>query len=97
MSTRDSTALLKVNITRSNDEIGIFASIDLDGDRIYLFNKLNVLVTHLVRNHLETDNSRVAIVKDGRVIGIGPGKTNVRVSCCPGSAARGVRQRHSLP
>lgn len=64
-----------------NDGNSIFSLIDcsLDGDRIYLFNKLNVLVTSLVRNHLETDNARVAIVKDGRVIGIGPGKTNVRV------------------
>ena len=51
----------------------------IDGDRIYLFNKLNVLVTPLVRTHLETDNTRIALVKDGRLIGIGPGKTNVRV------------------
>lgn len=51
----------------------------IDGDRIYLFNKLNVLVTPLVRTHLETDNIRIAMVKDGRLIGIGPGKTNVRV------------------
>ncbi len=52
----------------------------LDGDRIYLFNKLNVRVTPLVRTYLETDNTRVAIIKNGRVIGIGPGKTNVRVN-----------------
>ena len=52
----------------------------LDGDRIYLFNKLNVLVTPFVQSHLETENSRIAVIKNGRVIGIGPGKTNVRVS-----------------
>jgi hypothetical protein len=52
----------------------------LDGDRIYLFNKLNVLVTSFVRSHLETENPRIAIIKNGQVIGIGPGKTNVRVS-----------------
>jgi hypothetical protein len=51
----------------------------IDGDRIYLFNKLNVLVTSFVRSHLETENTRVAIIKNGRVMGIGPGKTNVRV------------------
>lgn len=51
----------------------------LDGDRIYLFNKLNVLVTSFVRSHLETDNTRVAIVQNGRIIGLRPGKTNVRV------------------
>ncbi|CAF2892626.1 unnamed protein product [Rotaria sp. Silwood2] len=50
-----------------------------NGDRIYLFNKLNVLITPLVRAHLETDNTRVAIIKDDRVIGIGPGKTNIRI------------------
>jgi hypothetical protein len=52
----------------------------LDGDRIYLFNKLNVLVTPFVRAHLTTENPRVAVVKNGRVVGIGPGKTNIRVS-----------------
>jgi hypothetical protein len=51
----------------------------IDGDRIYLFNKLNVLVTSFVRSHLETENTRVAIIKNGRVMGISPGKTNVRV------------------
>ncbi len=51
-----------------------------NGDRIYLFNKLNVLVTPFVHTHLQTDNTRVAIIKNGRVIGIGPGKTNVRVN-----------------
>ncbi|UJR25351.1 hypothetical protein I4U23_006701 [Adineta vaga] len=50
-----------------------------NGDRIYLFNKLNVLITPFVRNHLETEDSRVAIVRNGRVIGIGPGITNVRI------------------
>ena len=51
----------------------------LDGDRIYLFNKLNVLITPLVRAHLEIDNKSVAIIKNDRIIGIGPGKTNIRV------------------
>ncbi|CAF0967441.1 unnamed protein product [Rotaria sordida] len=50
-----------------------------NGDRIYLFNKLNVLITPLVRAHLETDNTRVAIIKDDKIIGIGPGKTNIRI------------------
>jgi hypothetical protein len=54
--------------------------IFIDGDRIYLFNKLNVLVTSFVRAHLETDDPHVAVIKNGRVIGIGKGKTNVRVS-----------------
>ena len=39
-----------------------------------------MLVTSLVRAHLETDNPRVAIIKGDRVIGVGAGKTNVRVS-----------------
>ncbi|CAF0760251.1 unnamed protein product [Adineta steineri] len=50
-----------------------------NGDRIYLFNKYNVLITPFIRGHLETDNIRVAIIKNGRLIGIGPGKTNVRI------------------
>ncbi|CAF0864856.1 unnamed protein product [Adineta ricciae] len=50
-----------------------------NGDRIYLFNKLNVLITPFVRNHLETDDKRVAVIRNGRVMGVGPGKTNVRI------------------
>ncbi|CAF4959399.1 unnamed protein product, partial [Rotaria magnacalcarata] len=33
----------------------------------------------LVRAHLEIDNKSVAIIKNDRIIGIGPGKTNIRV------------------
>ncbi|CAF3695704.1 unnamed protein product [Rotaria socialis] len=50
-----------------------------NGDRIYLFNKLNVLITPLVRAHLEIDNKSVAIIKNDHIIGIGPGKTNIRI------------------
>lgn len=52
----------------------------LDGDRIYLFNKLSVRVTPLVLAHLEIDNKTVAIIRNDRIIGVGPGKTNVRVN-----------------